>query len=195
MNEWMNVISILLGWDGLGLVSYLLVIYHQNVRSYGAGAYATWQRPTTTRPTTFHVCKTRGSVCSFRLLIMGGVSPETCWASLKIRNDKILIHCCILLGFHFKKCVISNKENCDYHYCRHRPSLWQLELQTPCHKNAANTVSHMSITRFNFFNLSVYNQHSMSFSCDSYVLLLSRPLHATYGKTLGFNPMTTDNQD
>jgi len=32
-----NVISVLLGWDGLGLVSYLLVIYYQNVRSYGAG--------------------------------------------------------------------------------------------------------------------------------------------------------------
>jgi NADH-ubiquinone oxidoreductase chain 5 len=32
-----NVISILLGWNGLGLVSYLLVIYYQNVRSYGTG--------------------------------------------------------------------------------------------------------------------------------------------------------------
>ena len=32
-----NVISILLGWDDLGLVSYLLVIYYQNVRSYGVG--------------------------------------------------------------------------------------------------------------------------------------------------------------
>ena len=32
-----NVISILLGWDGLGLVSYFLVIYYQNVLSYGAG--------------------------------------------------------------------------------------------------------------------------------------------------------------
>nr|YP_006503994.1 NADH dehydrogenase subunit 5 [Macrotermes subhyalinus]AFM92494.1 NADH dehydrogenase subunit 5 [Macrotermes subhyalinus] len=32
-----NMISILLGWDGLGLVSYLLVIYYQNVSSYGAG--------------------------------------------------------------------------------------------------------------------------------------------------------------
>jgi NADH-ubiquinone oxidoreductase chain 5 len=32
-----NVVSILLGWHGLGLVSYLLVIYYQNVRSYGAG--------------------------------------------------------------------------------------------------------------------------------------------------------------
>nr|AMP43814.1 NADH dehydrogenase subunit 5 [Suragina sp. KW-2016] len=32
-----NLISILLGWDGLGLVSYLLVIYFQNVKSYSAG--------------------------------------------------------------------------------------------------------------------------------------------------------------
>nr|YP_009176748.1 NADH dehydrogenase subunit 5 [Anopheles minimus]ALJ02463.1 NADH dehydrogenase subunit 5 [Anopheles minimus] len=32
-----NLISILLGWDGLGLVSYCLVIYFQNVKSYNAG--------------------------------------------------------------------------------------------------------------------------------------------------------------
>nr|YP_010227872.1 NADH dehydrogenase subunit 5 [Propsilocerus taihuensis]UDE16198.1 NADH dehydrogenase subunit 5 [Propsilocerus taihuensis] len=32
-----NLISILLGWDGLGLVSYLLVIYFQNVKSFNAG--------------------------------------------------------------------------------------------------------------------------------------------------------------
>nr|YP_009228463.1 NADH dehydrogenase subunit 5 [Gonista bicolor]ALF99724.1 NADH dehydrogenase subunit 5 [Gonista bicolor] len=32
-----NLISILLGWDGLGLVSYCLVIYYQNVNSYNAG--------------------------------------------------------------------------------------------------------------------------------------------------------------
>nr|YP_009927090.1 NADH dehydrogenase subunit 5 [Libellula angelina]AXZ70357.1 NADH dehydrogenase subunit 5 [Libellula angelina] len=32
-----NLISILLGWDGLGLTSYLLVIYYQNFKSYGAG--------------------------------------------------------------------------------------------------------------------------------------------------------------
>jgi NADH-ubiquinone oxidoreductase chain 5 len=32
-----NMISILLGWDGLGLVSYCLVIYYQNVMSYNAG--------------------------------------------------------------------------------------------------------------------------------------------------------------
>nr|YP_009532686.1 NADH dehydrogenase subunit 5 [Somena scintillans]AYA73187.1 NADH dehydrogenase subunit 5 [Somena scintillans] len=32
-----NIISILLGWDGLGLVSYLLVIFYQNLKSYNAG--------------------------------------------------------------------------------------------------------------------------------------------------------------
>nr|UPL65875.1 NADH dehydrogenase subunit 5 [Thaumastocoris safordi] len=32
-----NLISILLGWDGLGLVSYALVIYFQNNNSYSAG--------------------------------------------------------------------------------------------------------------------------------------------------------------
>jgi hypothetical protein len=46
-------------------------------------AHCAWHRPPTTRPTTFHVWKPRGCQCSFRLLTMGGVSPETCWASYK----------------------------------------------------------------------------------------------------------------
>nr|WEV93814.1 NADH dehydrogenase subunit 5 [Notarcha quaternalis]WEV93853.1 NADH dehydrogenase subunit 5 [Pseudebulea fentoni] len=32
-----NIISILLGWDGLGLISYCLVIYYQNIKSFNAG--------------------------------------------------------------------------------------------------------------------------------------------------------------
>jgi hypothetical protein len=57
------------------------------------------QRPATTRPTTFHsIMQTRGCKCSFRLLMMGGVSPETCWASYKygIINIDTLLH---LVGF------------------------------------------------------------------------------------------------
>nr|ATN41195.1 NADH dehydrogenase subunit 5 [Cecidomyiidae sp. 3 LC-2017] len=32
-----NLISVLIGWDGLGLISYCLVIYYQNYKSYNAG--------------------------------------------------------------------------------------------------------------------------------------------------------------
>jgi len=46
-----------------------------------SGTVCAWQRPTTTSPTTFYVWKTRGCQCGCRLLMMGGVSPETCWAS------------------------------------------------------------------------------------------------------------------
>jgi NADH-ubiquinone oxidoreductase chain 5 len=32
-----SLIRVILGWDGLGLVSYLLVIYYQNYKRYSAG--------------------------------------------------------------------------------------------------------------------------------------------------------------
>ena len=55
------------------------------------------QCPATTRPTTLHVCKTRGCYCSFRLLKMVGLSPETWWASYKYEiNFDALLH---LVGF------------------------------------------------------------------------------------------------
>jgi hypothetical protein len=47
-----------------------------------------WQRPPTTPPTTFHVWRTRDCQCSFRLLMMGGVSPVTCWTLYKYRIIK-----------------------------------------------------------------------------------------------------------
>jgi len=65
-------------------------------------AQCAWKRPPTTRPTTFHVCKTRGCQCSFMLLMMGGVSHETRWASYKYGIIKILIRCCILLDFFYE---------------------------------------------------------------------------------------------
>jgi len=46
-------------------------------------AQCAWQRLPTTRPTTFYVWKTRGCQCSFRLLMMGDLSPETYWALYK----------------------------------------------------------------------------------------------------------------
>jgi len=64
------------------------------------GTYCAWQRPPTTRPTTSHVWKTRGCQCSFRLLMMDGVSPETCWASYKygiIKFWYIVASCWIFL--------------------------------------------------------------------------------------------------
>jgi len=70
-----------------------------------SGIVCAWQRPPTTNPTTFHVWKTRGCQCSFRLLMMGGVSPETCWASYKygIKNFDTLLY---LVGFFFMNCTL-----------------------------------------------------------------------------------------
>jgi len=50
--------------------------------------------------TTFHVWETRGCQCSFGLLMMGSVSPETCWAlcNYGIIKFDTLLH---LVGFFF----------------------------------------------------------------------------------------------
>jgi hypothetical protein len=48
--------------------------------------------------------KTRGCQCSFRLLIMGGVSPETCWASYKYGIIKFW-YVVAFLGFFFMNCT------------------------------------------------------------------------------------------
>ena len=72
-------------------------------------AQCAWQRPPTTRPTNFHVWKTRGCQCSFRLLMMGGVSPETCWASYKygiIKFCYIVASCWNFLYELFGQCLL-----------------------------------------------------------------------------------------
>jgi hypothetical protein len=64
-----------------------------------SGTYSAW-RLLTTRPTNFQVWKTRSYQCSIRLLMMGGMSPETCWASYKygiIKFPYIAASCCICL--------------------------------------------------------------------------------------------------
>jgi len=83
-------------------------------------AQCAWQHLPSTRPTTFHVWKTRGCQCSFRLLVMGGVSPETCWGSYKygIINFDTLLH---LVGFFFMNSTMMHgstniKEICSQHH-------------------------------------------------------------------------------
>jgi hypothetical protein len=85
---------------------------HSQVVGGRCQAHFAWQRPPTTCPTTFHVWKTRGCQCSFRLLMMGGVSPETCWASYKHG----IIHC--LLDFSLWNCTMMHgSTNIKYPPC------------------------------------------------------------------------------
>jgi hypothetical protein len=79
-----------------------ILLFHIYMKLNMFRAQCAWQRPPTTRPTTFHVRKTKGCQCSFRLLIMGGVSPETCWASYKYGIIQILIYCWIMLNFFYE---------------------------------------------------------------------------------------------
>jgi len=67
-----NLISLLLGWDGLGLVSYCLVIYYQNVRSYNAGIITVLSNRV-------------GDVC-----ILLGISWLICWGGWDIINIGLL---------------------------------------------------------------------------------------------------------
>jgi len=55
--------------------------------------------------TTFHVWKTRGCQCSFRLVMRGGVSPETCWASYKYGIIKFW-YIVAFLHFFFMNCTM-----------------------------------------------------------------------------------------
>jgi hypothetical protein len=57
-----------------------------------------WTRPAIPTSNNLCVCKTRGCLCSFELLMMGVVLSETCWASYKhgIINVDALLH---LVGY------------------------------------------------------------------------------------------------
>jgi len=68
---------------------------------------------------TSHVWKTRGRQCSFRLLMMGGLSPETCWASYKYRIIKfwyIVASCWIFLyEFYYDALIHEHQSNKNKH--------------------------------------------------------------------------------
>jgi hypothetical protein len=72
--------------------------------------YCAWQCPPSVRPTTPHVWKTRGCQCRFRLLVMGGASPEICWASYKYGSTKkcwyIVAYCWIFFMNNIETSII-----------------------------------------------------------------------------------------
>jgi hypothetical protein len=70
-----------------------------------SGTVCAWQRPPNTHTKNLPRRKARGCQCSFRLLMIGGVSPEKCWASYKYEIIKFdtLLH---LVGFFFMNCTM-----------------------------------------------------------------------------------------
>ena len=86
------------------------------------------------QPSTYE--ETRGCQCRFRLLMMGGVSPKTCWASYKYGIIKKLIHCCILLDFSLRS-----------FFCMGPSALYYLHAWRICHW------LHLFIIFSNFFCL------------------------------------------
>jgi len=87
-------------WTLSGTVCLTTSTYYTSNNLPRCQAQCAWQRPPTTCLTTFHVWKTIGCQCSFRLLMMGGMSPETCWASYKYEIIKfwcIVASCWIFL--------------------------------------------------------------------------------------------------
>ena len=88
--------------------------------SYVKGCWmCRWWTPFT-RPTTSHTWKTRGCQCSFRLLMMGGMSPETCWASYKHRKITFwyIVASCWIFLYEFM---------CDTYKCVDLTLMWSSE--------------------------------------------------------------------
>jgi len=111
--------SLKLHWQPLVFHMWKVVVRVVGGRCQAQCAHSAWQRPPTARPTTFHVWKIRGCQRSFRLLIMGCVSPETCWASYKYGIINILIHSCILLDFSLRSvlwCTDPQTSNVEVNY-------------------------------------------------------------------------------
>nr|YP_009945167.1 NADH dehydrogenase subunit 5 [Monomorium pharaonis]QOE17525.1 NADH dehydrogenase subunit 5 [Monomorium pharaonis] len=76
-----NVISILLGWDGLGLVSYCLVIYYQNWMSYNSGMVTV-------------LCNRMGDVGILMLISL--MSMMGSWSIWSLVNSKLLVFMLLL---------------------------------------------------------------------------------------------------
>ena len=118
--------SLKLHWQPLVFYTWKVVVRVVGLRCQAGTIYCAWQCPPTTLPATFHVWKTRGYHCSFRLLMMGGVSPETCWASYKYGIKKcwyIVASCWIF----FMNCAMKHGST-NIKFC----SVWMFGL---CSRN------------------------------------------------------------
>lgn len=86
-----NIIRIIFGWDGLGLVSYCLIIFYQNYRSYNSGIVTV-------------LCNRIGDVgllIAIRLVIIRGS-----WNLILYRNESILIVFILLIAAITKRAQI-----------------------------------------------------------------------------------------
>jgi len=117
-----------------------------------------WQRLPTTRKNSLPRMKTRGCQCSFRFLMMGGVSSETRWASYKhgiIKFNTLLhlvgsffIHCTMMHGLtnvkQIPSCVGSSFCR-QLHFCNR--SLFS-KYPYFCHKFCSADKVHLSFDKF-----------------------------------------------
>lgn len=78
-----NIVSIIFGWDGLGLVSFCLVVYYQNYRSYNSGILTV-------------LINRVGDVII--LIIIGIIIIYGSWNIFFIKNIKLIIFFLIVAG-------------------------------------------------------------------------------------------------
>jgi len=85
-------------------------------------------------PSIFHVWKTKRCQCSFRLLMMGGVSPNTCWASYKYGITKFwyTVASCWIFLYELYCDVRIHKHQCSVSVYKPEPHLERDLLHETC---------------------------------------------------------------
>jgi hypothetical protein len=87
-------------WFSEFISRHLFVDQHvSGVVGRGWAEYSERPQPTTLHPSTCNVCKTRGCVCRCMLLVLGGTTPKTCWATNKHRVINSENRCILLVDF------------------------------------------------------------------------------------------------
>jgi hypothetical protein len=82
---------------------FLNEAHHQELKNSNSASGFTYFCGCRQLPAAPNVCKTRGWITVFELLMMNGVSLETCWAIKKHWNNKFyytVASCCLFLHHH-----------------------------------------------------------------------------------------------